>query len=77
MRKYFSYREEYQNMGNKLDKAFLKLDETEKKLLASDDFDIELMREFNENLKEVTQVLYDYNKPSLRGFFKFNGKKGI
>ena len=49
-------------MRNKLDQAFLKLEETEKKLLDSDDFDTELMRQVNESMKEVGRALDDYYK---------------
>lgn len=53
-------------MRNKLDKAFLKLDETQKKLSSTKDVDIELMREFNRNFREITYELNNYyNKPSL------------
>ena len=50
----------------KLDKAFLKLEKTQKELSATKDVDIALMREFNENFKEVTNALDEYyKKPSF------------
>ena len=64
---------------DKLDQAFLELEKTSEKISSTKEFDIELMKRFNENFKEVTNALNDYyKKPSLlRGLFKFNGKKGI
>ena len=50
----------------KLDKAFLKLEKTQKELSATDEFNIELMEQFNKSMKDVTNALDEYyNKPSL------------
>ena len=60
----------------KLDQAFLELEKTSEKILATNEFDIKLMEQFNENFKDVTNALNDYKKPSLLGLFHFNGKLG-
>ena len=50
----------------KLDKAFQKLDQAQKELSATDEFNIELMEQFNKSMKDVTNALDEYyNKPSL------------